>query len=36
MSSFWLRDAPSLRSRITGSAPCEHAVRGRLAAFYDW
>jgi transposase len=31
-----LRDALNLRARITGSAPCERAVRGRLASFYDW
>jgi transposase len=31
-----LRDALNLRARITGSAPCERAVRGGLAAFYDW
>ena len=31
-----LRDALSLRARITGSAPCERDVRGRLGAFYDW
>jgi len=31
-----LRDALNLRARVTGSAPCERAVRGRLAAFYDW
>ena len=26
----------NLRARITGSAPCERAVRGRLATFFDW
>jgi hypothetical protein len=31
-----LRHALNLRARITGSAPCERGVRGRLAAFYDW
>jgi transposase len=31
-----LRDALNLRARIIRSAPCERAVRGRLAAFYDW
>ena len=31
-----LRDALNLRARITGSAPCERDVRGRLASFYDW
>jgi transposase len=31
-----LRDVLNLRARVTGSAPCERAVRGRLATFYDW
>jgi transposase len=31
-----LRDALNLRARVTGSAPCERAVRGRLLTFYDW
>ena len=31
-----LRDALNLRARITGSTPCERAVRGRLFKFYDW
>ncbi|MGH3402574.1 MAG: ISL3 family transposase, partial [Streptosporangiaceae bacterium] len=31
-----LRDALNLRARVTGSAPCERRVRGRLFAFYDW
>lgn len=31
-----LRDALKLRARITGSAPCERQVRGRLFTFYDW
>ena len=31
-----LRDALNLRARVTGSAPCERDVRGRLASFYDW
>ncbi len=31
-----LRDALNLRARITGSTPCERAVRGRLFLFYDW
>jgi transposase len=31
-----LRDALSLRARVTGSVPCERAVRGRLFAFCDW
>jgi hypothetical protein len=31
-----LRDALNLRARVTGSAPCERDVRGRLFAFYDW
>jgi len=31
-----LRDALNLRARITGSAPCERDVRGRLFTFYDW
>ena len=31
-----LRDALNLRTRITGSTPCERDVRGRLFAFYDW
>ena len=31
-----LRDALNLRAAITGSAPCERDVRGRLARFYDW
>ena len=31
-----LRDALNLRARITGSAPGERDVRGRLASFYDW
>jgi len=31
-----LRDVLNLRARVTGSVPCERAVRGRLASFYDW
>jgi transposase len=31
-----LRDALNLRPRVTGSTPCERAVRGRLFTFYDW
>jgi transposase len=31
-----LRDALNLRARLTGSVPCERAVRDRLFAFYDW
>ena len=31
-----LRDVLNLRASITRSAPCERAVRGRLATFYDW
>ncbi len=31
-----LRDALNLRARVTGSAPCERDVRGRLFRFYDW
>jgi transposase len=31
-----LRDALNLRAAVTGSAPCERDVRGRLARFYDW
>jgi transposase len=31
-----LRDALNLRSRVTGSTPCERQVRDRLFAFYDW
>jgi transposase len=31
-----LRYALNLRARITGSTPCEHDVRARLFAFYDW
>ena len=31
-----LRDALNLRARVTGSAPCERAVRDRLFTFYDW
>src|SRR5207244_7405993 len=31
-----LRHALNLRARVTGSAPCERAVRDRLFAFYDW
>jgi transposase len=31
-----LRDVLNLRARVTGSAPCERDVRGRLASFYDW
>ena len=31
-----LRHALNLRARVTGSAPCERDVRGRLFAFYDW
>jgi transposase len=31
-----LRDALNLRARVTGSAPCERDVRGRLFSFYDW
>ncbi len=31
-----LRDVLNLRARVTGSAPCERDVRGRLFRFYDW
>jgi transposase len=31
-----LRDVINLRARVTGSAPCERAVRDRLSRFYDW
>jgi transposase len=31
-----LRHALNLRARVTGSVPCERAVRDRLFAFYDW
>jgi transposase len=31
-----LRDALNLRTRVTGSVPCERQVRDRLFAFYDW
>jgi transposase len=31
-----LRDVLNLRARVTGSAPCERAVRDRLFRFYDW
>jgi transposase len=31
-----LRDALSLRARVTGSTPPERQVRDRLFAFYDW
>jgi transposase len=31
-----LRDALNLRARVTGSAPCERQVRGKLYSFYDW
>jgi transposase len=31
-----LRDVINLRARVTGSAPCERAVRDRLFTFYDW
>jgi transposase len=31
-----LRDVLNLRARVTRSVPCERAVRGRLASFYDW
>jgi transposase len=31
-----LRDVLNLRARVTGSAPCERAVHGRLLTFYDW
>ena len=31
-----LRDALNLRARVTGSTPCERAVRDRLFSFYDW
>jgi hypothetical protein len=30
-----LRDALSLRARVTGSTPCERQVRDRLFTFYD-
>jgi transposase len=30
-----LRDALNLRARVTGSVPCERAVRDRLFTFYD-
>jgi transposase len=26
----------NLRARVTGSAPCERAIRDRLFTFYDW
>src|SRR5260370_16222504 len=31
-----LRDVINLRARVTGSAPCERAIRGPLFTFYDW
>jgi transposase len=31
-----LRDVSNLRARVTGSAPCERAIRDRLFTFYDW
>jgi hypothetical protein len=31
-----LRDALNLRTRVTGSTPCERQVRDRLFSFYDW
>jgi hypothetical protein len=31
-----LRDVLNLRARVTGSAPSERDVRGRLFRFYDW
>lgn len=31
-----LRDALNLRARVTGSTPCERAVRDQMLAFYDW
>jgi transposase len=31
-----LRDVLNLRARVTGSAPCERDVRGRLFRFYHW
>ena len=31
-----LRNVLNLRSRVTGSAPCERQVRDRLFAFCDW
>jgi transposase len=31
-----LRDVLNLRARVTGAAPCERDVRGRLFRFYDW
>ena len=31
-----LRDVLNLRARVTGSAPCERDVRGRLFRFHDW
>ena len=31
-----LRDVLNLRAAVTGSAPCEQDVRGRLFRFYDW
>ena len=31
-----LRDTLNLRARVTGSVPCERAVRDRLFTFYDW
>jgi transposase len=31
-----LRDVLNLRARVTGSAPGERDVRGRLFRFYDW
>jgi len=31
-----LRDVLNLRARVTGSAPCQRDVRGRLFTFYDW
>jgi transposase len=31
-----LRDTLNLRTRVTGSVPCERQVRDRLFSFYDW
>ena len=31
-----LRDVLKLRTRVTGSTPCERQARDRLSAFYDW
>ena len=31
-----LRDVINLRARVTGSAPCERAIRDRLFTFCDW